>query len=333
MNDDFFDYGPQHRILAHAVSSTGSLFAPMLRDFMRDCGKAPIVVLPSMPAKEASDCRRWIREAGGTPLMVDELGAGAEFLDDLPLPRTLKTWLGFAVSHDLLPRVSDESVFEIIALTARGAIETITLCYDTETRELCIRGRHTTAFTLTPQEAGLTESDQEDNIVDQIDHRHGAGLLRHGQQAGEATARGLARAAGLIAGNEWARDAWLGDLDCGPVGRGTPYPTWRKVIYAAGLLVATAPVMRFRRLSAQIPDLAIRLFDRWLFSNAAGCTVGAALAWLGVQSFQSAAAAGSTKAGITATATTLGIVGPPMAWTIGWLRRRRRPRRPRAPRR
>lgn len=182
MNDDFFDYGPQHTILAHAVSYAGSLFAPMLQTFIQDCGKAPIVVLPSMPTKEAADCRRWIREAGGAPLMVDELGAAAEFLDDLPLSRALKTWLGFAASNDLLPQVSADSTFEIIALTARGAIETIMLRYDAETRELRIRGRRTTGFTLTPQEAGLTESDQEDDIVDQIDHRHGAGLLHHGQQ-------------------------------------------------------------------------------------------------------------------------------------------------------
>lgn len=326
MNDDL-DRAAQHAILAHAVSCAGDQFAWALHTFIRDCGKAPMVVLPSMPSKEAADCRRWIREAGGAPFMVEELGAGVEFLDDLPLPRPSKTWLNLAATHGFLPRVSADSAFEILALTADGVIETIMLGYDSEAREIRIRGRRTTGFALPPQNAGLSESDHRHDVVGQTDRRHGSRLIGRGQEAGEATARGLARAAGMIAGNEWAGDAWLGDLECGPVGRETPYPTWRKVIYASGLLVVTGPLMRLRRLSAQIPNLAIRLFDKWLFSSASGATLGAVLFLLGVQSFQSAAASGDTKAGITAAATTLGIVGPPTAWTIGWLRRQRRPHR------
>lgn len=329
MIDVFYDFGPQHTILAHAVSYAGDQFASVLHAFIQDCGKAPIVVMPSMPSKEAADCRRWIRSAGGTPLMVEELWGRGELFDDLPLPKASKAWLNLAATHDFLPCVSADSTFEILALTARGGIETIILGYDAEAREICIRERRTRGFTLSPEEAGLAESDQKGAVVGQTNRRHGSRFIRRSRQAGEASARGLARAAGMIAGNEWAGDAWLGDLECGPVGRETPYPTWRKVIYAAGLLIVTGPLMRLRRLSAQLPNLAIGLFDKWLLSSASGSTLGGLLVFLGFQSFQSAAASGDTKAGITAAATTLGIVGPPMAWTIGWLRRQRRPHRSR----
>ncbi|GAA1963416.1 hypothetical protein [Catenulispora subtropica] len=316
-------------VLKQAMLGAGQQIEMKLREVITTCGSMPVVVLPSfMTLNHAAECRSWVLAAGGTPVMAEELSGGAEAIEILPLPAASKFWLTQVAETLVVPHLSD--TIEFFGLTSRGEIHRLQLGYDFKHRTIYRKAFSTLALS---QDAAPEALDCSDGSVDHESRQRGLEIVRPSQQAGEATARVLARAAAFISGNEWAIQAWLGDLDCGPFGRETPYPTWRKILYATGLLVVTGPLMRLRRLTAQVSNLAVRLFDKWLFSSAPGVTLGAVLIWLGIQSFQSAGTSDSTKAGVTAAATTLAIVSPPMAWTIGWLRRQRRPHRTKAPRR
>lgn len=151
----------------------------------------------------------------------------------------------------------------------------------------------------------------------------------------QTSATSLTRAAARVAGPDfpWALEAWRADLQHGPAGRHRRFPAHKKLLFASGLLLFTAPRLRMSstwshwgKLCNRVGAWGVKTFDSWLASDAAVIIAnGSALTWLGWTSYQSAAMTGGFNAGVTAATTTIAITGTAAFEGVRWLRRRRSP--------